>query len=107
MTTKYAIVNVFGRQVKVKEGEKVQVAYSAKEKLGSKVSFSDVLAVHNGTELVAGAPFVKGATVTATLESHTRADKVLVFKYLNKNHLKKTIGHRQPYSVLKIEKIEG
>lgn len=107
MTTKYAIITVAGRQVKVAEGEKVQVGYSAKAKAGSKISFSDVLAVHNGKELVLGAPFVKGATVTATFEDHTRADKVIVFKYQNKNHLKKTIGHRQPYSVLKIEKIEG
>ena len=106
MSTKYAIVNVFGRQFKVKEGDKIQANYFASD-VGAKVSFSDVYMLYKGGSFTVGAPTVAGAKVTATVASHTRADKVLVFKYLRKNHLKKTQGHRQPYTVLTIDKIEG
>jgi large subunit ribosomal protein L21 len=106
VSTKYAIVNVFGRQFKVKEGDKIQANYYASD-VGAQVSFSDVYMLNNGGSFKVGAPTVAGAKVTATVAAHTRADKVLVFKYLNKNHLKKTQGHRQPYTVLTIDKIEG
>lgn len=106
MSTKYAIVNVFGRQFKVKEGDKIQANYFASD-VGAQVSFSDVYMLNTGSNFKVGAPTVAGAKVTATVSAHTRADKVLVFKYLNKNHLKKTQGHRQPYTVLTINKIEG
>lgn len=106
MTNRYAIVNVFGRQFKVQEGDRIQANY-CDDKIGTKLSFGEVHMLSNGSDVKVGSPLVSGAKVTATLESHKRGSKVLVFKYLNKNHLKKTQGHRQPYSVLKIEKIEG
>ena len=106
MTNRYAVVNVFGRQFKVKEGDLIQANF-CEDTVGTKLSFSEVLMLSNGSDVKLGSPLVAGAKVTATVASHKRAPKVLVFKYLNKNHLKKTVGHRQPYSMLKIEKIEG
>lgn len=104
--TKYAVVNVFGRQFKVKEGDRIEANFYDSD-VGTKVSLGEVLMLSNGSDVKLGAPFISGAKVTATVESHKRAPKILVFKYLRKNHLKKTIGHKQPHSVLKIDSIEG
>ena len=106
MSTKYAVVNVFGRQYRVKEGEKIQANFTAGE-VGSKLTFSEVLMVNSGDTSKVGSPLVSGAKVTATIQGQIRGEKILVFKYLRKNKLKKTRGHRQPYTVLTIDKIEG
>ena len=106
MSTKYAVVNVFGRQFKVKEGEKIQASYT-KGEIGSKVVLSEVLMLNTGSDVQVGAPLLSGAKVTATIHGQIRAEKVLVFKYLRKNKLKKIRGHRQPYTLLTIDKIEG
>jgi large subunit ribosomal protein L21 len=106
VSTKYAVVKVFGRQFKVKVGDKIQANYTAGD-VGTKVTFSDVMMVNDGGSLKVGAPLVSGAKVTASIKSQTRAEKVLVFKYLRKNKLKKVRGHRQPYTILTIDSIEG
>jgi large subunit ribosomal protein L21 len=106
VSTKYAVVKVFGRQFKVKEGDKIQANYTAGD-VGTKVTFSDVLMLNTGADLKVGAPLLSGAKVTATIQGQIRGEKILVFKYLRKNKLKKTRGHRQPYTVLTIDSIEG
>lgn len=106
MSTKFAIVNVFGRQFTVREGDKIQANYFEGE-VGSSLSFPEVLLVNTGADVKVGAPFVSGAKVTALVGEHTRAEKVLVFKYLRKNKSKKMRGHRQPYTTLTIQSIEA
>jgi large subunit ribosomal protein L21 len=66
---------------------------------------TEVLAVSNGTELTVGAPVVEGASVTATVVSHGRHDKVRIFKMRRRKHSIKSAGHRQNYTELKIETI--
>ncbi len=105
MSTKYAIVKAYGQQFRVKEGDKIQANFVDCE-AGTKLSLTDVVLVANGGQITVGQPHVAGATVSATVQEHTRGDKVLVFKYLRKNKHKKTQGHRQPYSILSIDKIE-
>jgi large subunit ribosomal protein L21 len=106
VSTKYAVVKVFGRQYRVKEGDKVQASFTAGE-VGSKVTFSEVIMVNTDGASKVGSPLVTGAKVTATIQGQIRGEKILVFKYLRKNKLKKTRGHRQPYTILTIDKIEG
>jgi large subunit ribosomal protein L21 len=106
VSTKYAIIKAFGQQFKVSEGDKIQTNYVECEK-GTKLSFDEVLLVSDGTKVTVGAPVVKGVKVSATVQEHTRGDKILVFKYLRKNKSKKTYGHKQPYSFVSIDKIEG
>lgn len=106
MSTKYAIVNVFGRQMKVSEGDTITANYMSAA-VGEKVAFPEVLLVNTGSDLKVGAPTLEGARVIATIEKHTRGEKILIMKYLNKNKLKKTQGHRQPFTVLKINTIEA
>ena len=98
----YAILETGGKQYKVEVGTTLYV-----EKLeaneGDKVTSDKVLYV-NGT---AGAPYVKGATVTAKVEKQGRGKKIIVFKYKpkKKEHNKK--GHRQSYTKLTVEAINA
>ncbi len=75
----YAIVNISGKQVKVTEGARVRVPHQ-KGDTGAKLTFDNVLLVHNGTSTQIGTPNVSGASVTATLIDHGRERKILIYK---------------------------
>ena len=101
---KYAIVEISGRQYKVSEGAQISTDLIHQDP-GASVEFNTVFMVKDGQDYKFGAPNLKGAKVVATVEKHARKDKILVLKYLRKNHSKKLHGHRQDFSVLKIESI--
>ena len=100
----YAIIATGGKQYKVAEGDVINV-----EKLGAEagetVTFDQVLAVSN--EGLKVGEDVSGATVTATVVKNAKAKKVVVYKYKRKNGYHKKNGHRQQYTQVKIEKING
>lgn len=102
----YAIIETGGKQYRVQEGDVVFI-----EKLnvaeGETVEFVNVLAISNGTELTVGAPVVEGAMVSATVEKNGKARKVIIFKYKSKKDYRKKQGHRQPFTKVKIEKINA
>ena len=101
----FAIFVTGGKQYKVAEGEVIFV-----EKLGvaegEKVVFDKVLCV-SGENLSVGTPYVEGATVVATVDKKGKSKKIDVIKYKSKKNEKKKIGHRQDYTKIQIEKIEG
>ena len=102
----YAIIETGGKQVKVEAGQTIFV-----EKLnveaGETVEFDKVVAVSDST-LKVGTPYVKGAKVTARVEKQGKAKKILIFKYkAKKGSTRRKQGHRQPYTKLTIETIEG
>lgn len=101
----YAIIATGGKQYKVAEGDVIKV-----EKLGAAagetVSFDNVLAVNNGS-MVVGNPNVEGATVTASVIEEGKNRKVIVYRYKRKSGYHKKNGHRQPYTKVKIEKINA
>ena len=92
----YAIIKTGGKQYRVAAGDKLKVE-SLNAEVGSQVTLSEVLAVSDGNELKVGAPFVEGASVTATVVSHGRHDKVRIFKMRRRKHSIKSAGHRQNY----------
>lgn len=102
----YAIIETGGKQYKVKEGDVLFV-----EKLpageGENVTFDRVIALGKTDGFVAGTPVVEGATVTAKVEKHVKGNKIIVFKYKPKKNYRKKQGHRQPYTKVVIEKIQG
>ncbi len=106
MSAKYAVVNVFGRQVKVQEGQSIKTSF-CENGIGETIVFPEVLLVSDSAGAKIGAPLLPGAKVTAKVAGHGKDAKILVFKYLNKNKHKKKVGHRQPFSTLTIEKIDG
>ena len=101
----YAIIATGGKQYTVKEGDIIRV-----EKLeateGQTYTFDQVLVINDGA-LKIGTPTVEGATVTATALGNGRSKKVVVYKYKRKSGYHKKNGHRQAYTELKIEKING
>ena len=90
----YAIIKTGGKQYRVAAGDMLKVE-SLNAEVGSQVTLSEVLAVSDGNELKVGAPFVEGASVTATVVSHGRHDKVRIFKMRRRKHSIKSAGHRQ------------
>ena len=100
----YAIIKTGGKQYRVAAGDMLKVE-TLNAEVGSQVTLSEVLAVSDGNELKVGAPFVEGASVTATVVSHGRHDKVRIFKMRRRKHSIKSAGHRQSYTELKIETI--
>lgn len=101
----YAVIMSGGKQYRVSEGDLIRVEKLEAE-LGSPVEFSDVLLVKTDDETYIGQPLVEGASVTGTLESQGKDDKILVFKYKKKKQYRRTRGHRQQHSEVRIEKIK-
>ena len=102
----YAIIKTGGKQYKVAEGDILNVEKLDAEK-GAEVVFDEVLAIVNDGEVTVGKPFIDGAKVTATVEEQGKGEKILVFKYRAKVNYRKRMGHRQPYTAVKISGIQG
>lgn len=98
----YAIIRSGGKQFRVEEGQRVRVPLMDKE-VGSTVEL-DVLLL-GGDEAKVGAPMVDGARVAATVVDHGRDTKIIVFKKKRRKQYKRTKGHRQDYTTLKIDSI--
>jgi large subunit ribosomal protein L21 len=101
----YAIIATGGKQYKVAEGDIIKVEKLGAE-AGATITFDQVLAVNNG-ELVVGNPTVANAKVSATVVEEGKNKKVIVFRYKRKSGYSKKNGHRQPYTKVKIEKINA
>ena len=100
----YAIIETGGKQYKVSEGEEIKIEKLDVE-VGAEVTFDKVIAVSDGTLKVAAD--VANATVKATVMDQARARKVIVYKYKRKSGYHKKNGHRQPYTKVRIDKING
>jgi large subunit ribosomal protein L21 len=101
----YAVIETGGKQYRVEPGVPVYVETLAGEP-GAAVEFTNVLAVKQNDELLTGAA-AKGFKVTGTIEQQGRGDKVIVFKFKRKKQYKRTIGHRQNFTKVKVESIQG
>ncbi len=101
----YAIIATGGKQYKVAEGDIIKVEKLGVE-AGETVTFDQVLVVNNG-ELVVGNPTVANASVTAQVVEEGKNKKVVVYRYKSKTGYHKKNGHRQPYTKVKIEKINA
>jgi large subunit ribosomal protein L21 len=100
----FAIVNIAGQQFKVQEDQSI-IVHRLEAKEGDKVDFSDILLIDDDGKVDVGFPSVSGAKITASVISHLRGDKVLVFKKKRRKGYQKLNGHRQDLTRLKIEKI--
>ena len=100
----FAVIRSGGKQYKVAQNEVIVVERMAGES-GSSVDLGDVLIVGDGTKTTVGKPTVDGATVRATVVEHARADKIKVFKRKRRKGYRRTAGHRQLTTVLRISEI--
>jgi large subunit ribosomal protein L21 len=101
----YAIVKAGGRQVRVTPGGVAVVDGTAGEP-GAELTLTEVLLVEKeGGEVLAGAPFVANARITAVVEGETRGPKIRVFKKKRRKGMRRTKGHRATYTRLRIKDI--
>ncbi len=102
----YAVIRTGGKQYRVSAGDELRV-----EKLdvqaGVELVLSEVLMLGQGSEVSIGAPLIAGATVKATVLSQGRGDKVRIFKMRRRKHYRKTQGHRQSYTSIRIDSISA
>ena len=98
-----AIIRAGGKQFSVEKGATVRVP-SLKQDVGASVDL-EVLAATIDNQTMVGTPLVAGAKVSATVLDHGRAPKIIVFKKKRRKHYKRTQGHRQGYTTLKIDSI--
>ena len=101
----YAIIETGGKQIRVNVGDKIYVE-KLDANVGDKVTFDKVLLLGDKNAKV-GTPYVFGASVVGKVEKQGLSKKIRVFKYKAKTNEHKTIGHRQPYTCLVIESING
>jgi large subunit ribosomal protein L21 len=100
----YAVIEAGGKQYRVAPGDSIRVDTLAGE-VGAEVEFGKVLAVvRDSNELVLGSD-LEQARVKGTIEAHDRADKILVFKFKRKKQYRRTIGHRQNYTQVRVGEI--
>ncbi|MDY3052001.1 MAG: 50S ribosomal protein L21 [Ndongobacter sp.] len=101
----YAVIQTGGKQYQVTEGERVRVEKLNAE-VGETVTFDEVLLI-GADSLKVGQPFVEGAKVTAKVEVQGKDKKIFVGKFKAKKGYRRKQGHRQPYTLVRVENIVG
>lgn len=102
----YALVEYKGKQYKAEKGAQLKVDLTQAE-VGSKLDIDTVLMISDNGKTTVGTPYVKGAKVQVVVGEKVRDRKVIVFKYKSKKDYHRTIGHRQPYTLVTVEDIIG
>ena len=102
----YAIVKSGGKQIQVAPGEQIRVEKLDAE-VGSTVEFDKVLMLNRDGEVELGKPYLEGARITGTVLEQGRSAKVLVFKKKRRKQYRRTRGHRQSFTAVRIDKIEA
>ncbi|MFA5325204.1 MAG: 50S ribosomal protein L21 [Bacteroidales bacterium] len=100
----YAIVDIAGQQFKVEKGKQIFVNRLAAE-VGASLDFDKVLLTDSEGAVKVGSPYVKDATVKATVIEHCKGDKVIVFHKIRRKGFQKKNGHRQYLTKIQIEDI--
>ena len=102
----YAVIKTGGKQYRVIQGETLKIETVAGD-VGSAIVLDKVLMVADGDKLSVGKPLLAGATVSATIVSNGRHDKVKIFKMRRRKHYQKHQGHRQNYTEIRIDGISA
>ena len=101
----YAVIQTGGKQYKVKASEILKIEKLENSKPESKIEFKEILAYGDDKKIEIGAPFVDGAKVEAKLIKNGKNRTVLIFKKRRRKNSRRKNGHRQQYSLIKINKI--
>ena len=102
----YAVIKTGGKQYRVQAGD-LLVVEKLEGEPGSAVAFDQVLMIGEGADVTVGAPLVEGASVSATLVETRKGDKIKVFKKIRRQGYRRTQGHRQFETVLRVTGIAG
>jgi large subunit ribosomal protein L21 len=102
----HAVIISGGKQYRVEEGQYIKVEKLAAD-AGNSIDFDKVLMLSDGENAQIGAPYLSGCTVQAQVVGHGRGDKITIIKVKRRKHHRKTQGHRQAYTELKITSIRS
>lgn len=102
----YAIIRTGGKQYRVEKGDVVRLEL-LEGKVGSSVTLDDVLLVGGEGDVKLGSPRVAGATVVGTVVEQDRGAKIRVFKYKKRKHYRRTRGHRQHVTSVRIDAVRA
>jgi len=102
----YAVIKTGGKQYRVSPGDVLKVETLTAE-VGASVNFEEVLMISDGDKLTVGSPLVASAKVAATVIAHGRAKKVEIIKFKRRKHHQKRTGHRQNFTQVQIQNING
>ena len=101
----YAVIQTGGKQYKVKSGEILKIEKLPDSKVNSKIEFKEILAYGDDKIIEIGTPIVQGSKVEANLIKNSKNRTVLIFKKRRRQNSRRKNGHRQEYSLIKINKI--
>ena len=101
----FAVIKTGGKQYKVKSGEILKIEKLPGSKVDTKIEFKEILAYGDNKELEIGSPVVQGAKVEANLIKNSKNRTVLVFKKRRRQNSRRKNGHRQQFSLIRINKI--
>lgn len=102
----YAVIKTGGKQYRVAEGQTLKIEKLDVEE-GAAVEFDTVLMIADGDQIKVGSPYINGARVSATVKSQGRGPKVLIVKFRRRKHYRKTQGHRQSFTEVRIGSISA
>ena len=102
----YAIVRASGRQYRVEAGQVVRFERLSAE-VGAQVTLGEVLLVSGDGGTQVGAPLLSGAEVLGTVVEQGRGEKIRVFKYKKRKHYRRTRGHRQSFTAVRIDALKA
>ncbi len=100
----YAVILSGGKQHRVIEGQTLKLEKLIADE-GTDFNFEQVLMIANGDDIQVGKPYLTGCKVVASIVSHGRHDKIRIVKFRRRKHHKKSMGHRQYYTEVKITQI--
>ena len=101
----FAVIKTGGKQYKVKASDILKIERLKESKAESKIEFNEVLAYGNNKDIEIGSPLVKGAKVEAELIENSKNRTILIFKKRRRQNSRRKNGHRQEYSLIRVEKI--
>ena len=101
----YAVIQSGGKQYKVKSGEILKIEKLPNSKSDTKIEFNDILAYGDNKVIEIGSPTIQGAKVEANLIKNSKNTTVLIFKKRRRQNSRRKNGHRQEYSMIRINKI--
>ena len=102
----YAVIRTGGKQVRVSPGQAVRVE-KLEGAVGDSIAFGDVLLVGGEGEARVGTPVLAGTKVVGTIVAQDRGPKITIFKMKRRKGYRRKIGHRQSYTEIRVERIEG
>ena len=101
----YAVIQTGGKQYKVKTGEIIKIEKLPDSKPDTKIEFKEILAYGDNKIIEIGSPTVQGAKVEANLMKNSKNRTILIFKKRRRQNSRRKNGHRQEYSMIRINKI--